>query len=118
MKNNTQLQKRIEKLVERAEVIINRHSPMENFEIKEQCAGEIVEDFLEFYAWETEGRLDKLETRIFGMPKCSLCGRNSKFQSGTTRTGRIASWCSEKCQKNYKKGSEELRTGIHHPSKQ
>ena len=34
-----------EEYVERVEVLINRHSPMENFEIKEKCAREIVDYF-------------------------------------------------------------------------
>ena len=36
---------KVAELVERVEVIINRHSPMNNFEIKELCAREIVQFF-------------------------------------------------------------------------
>ena len=35
-----------DEIVEKIEVIINRHSPMENFEVKEQCAREIAEQIV------------------------------------------------------------------------
>ena len=92
----------LEKLVEKTEVIINKHSPMLNFGVKEKAAREIVDELFNVHGYEIEKRLDRLETHFYGMPKCSLCGRKSRFQSGETRTGRIASWCSKSCQKKYR----------------
>ncbi len=44
----SQLQKELEVLKEKIEVIINRHSPMENFEIKEMCATDILKEIIRF----------------------------------------------------------------------
>ena len=54
-----------EKIIERIEVIINRHSPMPNFEIKELAATEIYEQVfrqsLEMLLEELAGRIERME---------------------------------------------------------
>ena len=43
------------KIVEKIEVIINRHSPMDNFEVKENCAKDMYNEFLSYHNTILEG---------------------------------------------------------------
>ena len=50
---------------------------------------------------EIEKRLTKLEKELLPELICDNCGGPATFQTGKNKEGKIASWCSEECEKTY-----------------
>ena len=50
---------------------------------------------------EIEKRLTRLEEEILPEWICDNCGKKATYQRGENKEGKIASWCSDECQKAY-----------------
>ena len=50
---------------------------------------------------EIDKRLTRLEEEVLPEWICDNCGEKATYQTGENKEGKIASWCSDKCQKIY-----------------
>jgi len=50
---------------------------------------------------DIEKRLTRLEEEILPEWICDNCGKKAIYQTGENNEGKIASWCSDECQKAY-----------------